>query len=254
VKPVVAHAKAVAVLLIALVSVGGQVTEVQAVRAWTPYLATIVMLAVALAGRGRGRVGQARTAGAVIVLAAVLVAPLLHISPGSGGSTATLRVLPLLIAAALAEEIIFRDDLLDEFTSAPMSSGLTPRRRVWAGVLLSQAAFAAVHLPALIAGSWRAAGAVTTVGVGLAATFTFGCLMAGMRMSGASVVVRSLHHSTVNFISIIAPLSLVDQVGRLLGMTVVILAVMVAVNRTIRRRRPLVPRSAPMASGKSSLP
>lgn len=234
-KPFAAWAEVMAVLAIASASAGGQVAGSDGVRTWIPYLATIAMLLTALAGQPRHRAwsSRGRWMAGVVVCGAIMAGSSIQAS-GSVGAAEALRLLPLLVGAAAAEEIIFREDLPAALADASALRGLPERRRRWVAAGLSQVAFAVAHLPALSVGYWQSKDGVE-LGVGIATTLAFGFLMAGMRMAGAGLTMRTIHHSVVNFVSIAVPVGLMGQVARLLGATVAVLAVLAA--RTSRRPR-----------------
>jgi hypothetical protein len=199
-------------------------------RASAPYLTAASMLATALWRREIQRPSQ-WFGGAtlhwtlILVVGAALLASQLGADYGR-----VVRLMPLLLASALSEEIIFRGDLLSCVGNSGRLSALPPGQRRITAILLSQSAFTAAHLPVVLVGSTMPGSPSGVLSV-LLATLGFGCLMAGLSLAGANVALRSAYHSLINAAAIAAPLTVGLQLTRLLTATGAFLIVFVAAKR-----------------------
>jgi hypothetical protein len=164
-----------------------------------PYLAGAIMLVVAFSWRNGDtappRVGISIACGSIATLIAIAYALLV------GGFEALRLVgfLPLMLALAVAEEIIFRDELPADVRSLALWGSLRSGREPVV-IVVAQAAFTATHIPRLAFNS-----ELRTVILGLAATFVFGCLMALLRKEGATTSFRALYHALANVAALVAP-------------------------------------------------
>ena len=162
-----------------------------------------------------------------------------------------IRIVPVLLASALAEEILFRDDLPDAIERMRAVTALIPTRRELIASLASQIVFAFVHIPALI--GQRAPELWWSLPLSITGTFAFGCLMSAFRRAGAGIASRTLYHATANLIAVAFPLSLGFHFVRLLGVTLAVLGSIGAL-RNIRVRFPMMLTRAAWPPGLPSAP
>jgi hypothetical protein len=225
-------------ILLGCASAIGQAYPGTAARTWLPHSVAMAMLCVALPGRRGGRRAErSRQRPAFAWLCIPLFGTFGLVAELEGGQTNLISTLPVLLPAALAEEIIYRDDLLSSFMNCRALSKLSANWRASLAILSSQAAFAVAHVPVLMAEGHEVAGELA---IGIAVTFCFGCLMAGISLAGGGVGLRTSFHVVVNVIAISAPWPLGLHVARLLGSTAALWLAVFAV-RLIGLQRTTIP-------------
>lgn len=229
-----------AISLIGWASVEGQVLAAEHLKSLMSYLTAAALLATAVVGRGtrmacpadiainRWPSTLATTAASCVVLAVAI------------GDTSVVVVLPVLLAAACAEEIVFRDDLLSAVQHDRAVEHLSNGGRYLTAIVVSQVAFAAAHLPTHLANGWPSSNSLPSPTARLTMTFLFGLLMAGLRWAGGGTTLRAVYHTAMNVVSLAMPLSFGMQVTRLLGVTLALSIALASVNYChgiLRKRR-----------------